>query len=94
VGGHAEERRAKSATWRDDEAFAAVVEPLAGDLRWRLRVRRMALRADARPALRVAALTGGFVAAVGGTAVSVVFVGASLADAYGAPVRWALRPFA
>lgn len=85
---------ARPRTWRDDQAFAVIVEPLAGDLRWRLRVRRLVLRTAVRPALRVTAMVGGLVAAVGGAATSVVFLGASLADAYGAPVRWALRPFA
>lgn len=80
--------------WRDDQAFADIVEPLAGDLRWRLRVLRLLLRTTVRPALRVAAAAGGFAAVVGVTAAGLLFLGASLADAYGAAVRWALRPFA
>jgi hypothetical protein len=85
---------ARPRTWRDDAAFAAIVDPLAGDLRWRLRVRRLLLRTTVGPALRVAALVAGFMVAVGGTATMLVFLGASLADAYGTPMRWALRPLA
>ena len=71
-------------SWRDDHAFAAVVEPLAHDLGWRLRVRRLAIAAATRPVARgllVAALVGGL------AAVSLSLLVVTIADAWATPLR-------
>ena len=74
-------------TWRDDQAFAAVVAPLTHDLGWRLRVRRLAIGAATRPVARaLAALTVLGLVAVASLSLLVV----TIADAWATPLRLAL----
>ena len=71
-------------SWRDDHAFAAVVEPLTHDLGWRLRVQRLAIAAATRPVARgllVVALLGGL------AAVSLSLLVVTIADAWTTPLR-------
>lgn len=88
--GHGGRRKALAGAWRDDRDFAAVVAPLAHDLRWRLRVRRLAFVRTPRPRLRTA---GVVLAATGALVASVSVLLFTFADAYATPMRVSVRLF-
>jgi hypothetical protein len=87
----AEETGARS--WRDDHDFAAIVGPLARNLRWRVRVGRLVFGSVGHPVLRAAGNTGAVLALATATVICASVLVLTVAGAYATPVRWSLGPF-